>query len=495
MSVPLWPHQQEAIASAVRALGEGRTAGLWVMPTGTGKTRAFCVLACRSKLRTLVVVHRDELVQQTVTTLKPVDPEASVGVIQGRTRDWQDRQVVVATVQSLVDRLADIPPDWFDLVVLDEAHHAPARSWAKVVEHFRPRFLLGCTATPDRLDGKPLSQWFGATPLYTYGLGQAIADGYLVPVRQRAIRTTTSLEEVGPVKNGDFPQKALARAVNVEDRTGAIVEAHSQYASNRPTLVFGVNLEHVEQIRQAFEAAGVAVASVTGEMSVEDRRKVLADFRKGRYRVLVSCEVLTEGYDEPGIRCIIMARPTKSRALYQQGVGRGLRIDPERGKVDCLVLDVIDHSTRHQPVTAAWLFGAKVPDCQGRDVREVAAADRVYRQRHPLSPTLAQISRWESGAEKPWLERPDLAGYQATKNCQMEPATDEHYKALARFGFEPHRELTRGEANHLIKRCRLLAKLYPTPATPGQRWVLEKEGLWRPGMSKREAGGLIGWVR
>src|SRR5262249_23773264 len=148
-----------------------------------------------------------------------------------------------------------------------------------------------------------------------------------------------------------------------------------------------VDLEHVEQLRQAFLAAGVPAASVTGKMSSEERRRVLDEFRAGQHRVLVSCELLTEGFDERSVSCVVLARPTQSLGFYQQSVGRGLRSVPASGKRDCLILDVRDRGVKHRVVTAANLFEAHVQDCEGQDVLEVAiAAQRSYDVK-PLVPT------------------------------------------------------------------------------------------------------------
>src|SRR5262249_14911177 len=198
--------------------------------------------------------------------------------------------VVVATVQSLARRLSEFRPDRFGLVVVDEAHHATARSWSKVLHHLHPQLLLGCTATPRRLDGQSLSELFGP-PLYRYALKDAIAAGYLVPVRQRAILTGVSLASVR-VRKGDFIAKDLAAAVIAEGRSSEVVRAYQDHAAGRPVLIFAASLAHVEQLQRAFTDAGILVASITGKMPREQRRLRLADFREGRLQGLVSCEVL-----------------------------------------------------------------------------------------------------------------------------------------------------------------------------------------------------------
>jgi superfamily II DNA or RNA helicase len=463
------------------------------MPTGTGKTLTFVTLARELGRPSLVVVHRDELLRQAVDTFGQVWPGATVGTLPGE--GWQDAQVIVATVQSLHRKLDLFPPDRFGLAVIDEAHHAVASMWGKVMEHFRPRFLLGCTATPERLDGRPLDERFGE-PLYTYGLRQAIEDKHLVPIRQLAIETDVNLDTIRASRTGDLNQKELARAVMTRARTEAVVEAFLKNAADRQTLVFAVNLEHVEQLRQGFERAGVPAASVTGEMKTEDRREVLADFRRGSYRVLISYEVLTEGYDERRISCVVMARPTKSRVLYQQCVGRGLRIYPGGQKPDCLVIDIRDRCTRHQLVTVSQLFGADVPDCRGGDVIEAVEVEKRRWRLEPLAASPNLKAKWELGEETRWPRIPDLQGYLPRGYWENQPASDPQVKKLTRnYGLVVLRDLTKGEASHLIGGCKRMDRLYPTPATRGQRAYLRARGLWQEGLSKREATNLIAQAR
>src|SRR5262249_32132675 len=156
---------------------------------------------------------------------------------------------------------------------------------------------LGVTATPTRLDGKPLGPWFGEEPLYEYRLENAIRDRILVPLRQRLIQTETDLDGVQARKGGDFATAALSRVVATEARNRVVVEAYLHPAPGRQTIIFAVDLGHVEQLRRAFLLAEVPTAAVTGKMPRDERRKVLEEFRAGQHRVLVSCELLTEGYD------------------------------------------------------------------------------------------------------------------------------------------------------------------------------------------------------
>src|SRR5262249_6106683 len=157
--------------------------------------------------------------------------------------------------------------------------HAPASSWRQVLDHFQPNFLLGCTATPLRLDGEELGPLFGGEPLYRYELGLAMQGGHLVPVRQHAVQVATSLDDVS-TRSGDFTAAARAGAVVTPERTRAAVAGYLRHAAGRPALFFAVDLKHVEQLRQALGDAGVAAAGVTGRMPIATRRQVLRDFRE-----------------------------------------------------------------------------------------------------------------------------------------------------------------------------------------------------------------------
>jgi hypothetical protein len=175
-----------------------------------------------------------------------------------------------------------------------------------------------------------------------------------------------------------------------------------------------------------------------------------------------------------------------------RGGGRGLRIDPERGKADCLVLDALDQPAGQRPVVASELFGARVEDCQGLDVRDAAEEEKARWEECPVRATAGLEARWADGRDVRWGQLPDLRGYTPTARWHDDPATEGQEKALGRFGFEPLRQLTKGEADHLIRRCRALGRQYPTPATPAQRSALKRAGLWKEGMTKQEAGAALG---
>lgn len=488
MTRQLWPHQHEAVEAALQAAASGRHRAWWVMPTGTGKTLAFCSLIGRLRPPALVVVHRQELQEQALGTLAQACPGLNAAALPGP--GWRGADVVVAMVKSLAARLGDLAPPYFRTVVIDEAHHAPAGSWARVIGHFRPELLLGCTATPERLDGKALAAAFGGPPVYEYALARAIEDGRLVPPRQRLV-TPSGAVGLKPGRR-DFTRPSL-KAVATPALADQVAAAYLERSCGRPAIVFAVNVEHVRQLQAALTKGGVAARSVWGGMPAGERERAVADFRSGRCQALVNCEVLTEGFDERRVGCVVMARPTLSRAPYAQCAGRGLRAWPEGGKADCLVLDV-DYQCGQASAVASELFGARVEDCGGQDVRAaVGLAEQGWRLR-PLAPTATLRAAWARGEEAPWPELPELRAY-APSGGRGGPATEKQLRRLKADGFEGRRALTRGEADHLIKEAERLDGLHGAAAAAAQRQALSWAGLSPEGKTKRRARRLIAAVR
>jgi superfamily II DNA or RNA helicase len=463
--VELWPHQAAGLAAAHEAARAGRPSGLIVLPTGSGKTVLFLTLARELGWPTLVLVHRDELISQTLETVVRVWPEARAGVVQGKRDEWRDGQeVVVASVQSLHSRrLAKMPRDRFGLIVVDEAHHTPAGTYAGVFDHFAGRrFLLGVTATPERLDGVGLCRWYGEEPIFSYSIRQAVGDGILVPPVQRQVFTHVNLDSVRK-RGGDLAEGELARAVNTPARNKAVVEAFIEHARGRKTVAFCVDVQHAQDLAEAFGAAGVRATSITGDLPTLERRILLEGFSEGEFRVATTCLVLTEGFDEPSVDAVVMARPTASHALYIQCVGRGRRRCDATGKRDCLVLDVTDNCRRHKLVTAASLLdspreGADEQPPEGGDGSGGAAPPAAEPD---LVWTLLEVS--------PWPEAPSLKSYHPTRSWQFLPASDKQLHLLRPFGLQLNRQLTRGEASHLIDQAIAFEEEFPTPASPGQQ--------------------------
>lgn len=346
---------QEAAVTAVLAGTTRRP--LLILPTGGGKTVVAAALSQRVAQRTLFVVHREELVQQAVAKFRWVWPEGDVGIVRG-AQDEHDRRVVVASIQTLQQprRRQRLDPATFSLVILDECHHAPSASYQAVLTDLgllpEPRsgqILLGITATPERGDKASLAQVFHRI-VYRESIGDLIRQGYLTPVRGLQVRSRVDLSHVR-TRAGDFDLKALSLAVDTPGRNQLLVHAWQRYAAGRRTVAFTVDVAHAQHVAAAFQEAGIPADWVAGRVSHEDRARRLAALRTGQIQVLANAMLLTEGWDEPSVSAVLLARPTKSRPLWIQMVGRGLRLAPE--KTDCLVLDVADN--RHDLVTLSAL--------------------------------------------------------------------------------------------------------------------------------------------
>lgn len=346
----LRPYQEQALDAIDAAKKRGEPAALVVQATGTGKTILFSTLVARWDVPTLILAHREELLTQARDKLRAVWPQADIGLI-GAGYDERGHHVTIASVASMAQprRAAELAKVRLGLVIVDEAHHTPAPSYRKVLQAARVGepdgpFLLGVTATPQRSDGKSLTPIYG-DPVFQAGLADMVRAGYLCDLRGKQIQTGTHLDAVSLGKDGDFNEEQLAAAVNSPERNRLIVDAFHAYAADRPTLVFAVDVEHAHDLATMFRAAGVAAAALDGTTPRDQRHRILADFTAGRIQVLCNMAVLTEGFDEPATACLILARPTQSRGLYIQMVGRGARLAP--GKKDCLILDVSDNTSRH----------------------------------------------------------------------------------------------------------------------------------------------------
>jgi ATP-dependent helicase IRC3 len=364
----LRPYQREAIDKIYAARDRGVTRQLGVAATGTGKTVVFANLAREVDVPTLIVAHRDELIEQAVDKLRVWWPGVDVGVVKAARQEWR-AQVVVASVQSLHERrLRGVPTDRFGLVVVDECHHAKADSYVRILNHFGcgPEvrredgpLLLGVTATPDRGDGKGLDALFDEI-VFNYDILWGIRAGYLSDVRGvQVLMKNLDLSDV-KVTRGDYNEGQLGEAMEKADAPEHVVAAWLQHASTRRTLVFMPTVALAVETAEEFQASGISAGWVSGALPLEQRRDVFRRFSTGDMQVLVNCMVASEGYDNPAIDCVVMARPTKSRALYAQAVGRGTRKFP--GKADCLILDVVGAATDHDLATIPSLFGIEAKE-------------------------------------------------------------------------------------------------------------------------------------
>jgi superfamily II DNA or RNA helicase len=365
LSKELRADQSKAISAALGSLRRGRSP-LIVMPTGTGKSIvATAVLAefLGRRKRALVVIGSDALLVQWTAVLTSAG--FTVGVEKAGQRADDDAQVVVASVQTIgrENGRRAFDPDAFAVVVFDEAHHAPASSWRRVADRYRcPK--LGLTATPDRLDEQSLGVVFDDVP-YTMELIEAIEQGLVVPIVQRSVFVEAI--DVSRVEslNRDLRKDQIAKVVIKAKALQGVAVPLLDHMGDRKTIAFAASVAHARALARVLnrKRRGVAVV-LDGEDTAERREKVLADFRAGRFQILVNCGLFLEGFDLPEVACVAMARPTKSRLLYAQAIGRATRLHP--GKTDCLILDFCGNAGRHKLVTAIDLL-ARPGQAKGDD--------------------------------------------------------------------------------------------------------------------------------
>ncbi|MCO4764372.1 MAG: DEAD/DEAH box helicase, partial [Myxococcales bacterium] len=381
-SFSLRDYQREAIAAVLDARRQGVRRMVVSLPTGSGKTVIFSELARMAKRPVLVLAHREELLTQAREKLqRAVGPDKFVAIEQGPLRAESHAHIVVASIRSLhADRLTQLLSRIrFGLVLYDECHHAVAEDNQRVLRDlgcFDPNWrgtLLGLTATTNRADGMGLDTVFEHI-IYQRSMSDLMTAGWLVKLRGFRIATAADLRGL---RGGglDFDEAELADAVDIEERNGLVARSIQELARDRRTVVFCVTVRHARNLTHALNRIGVPAGIVYGDMKPERRRQMLADFRAGKLSALTNVGVLTEGFDDPAVSCIAMARPTRSEGLYAQCVGRGTRL--AEGKTDCLVLDFVDLSELSL-VSLPSLFGMPGDlDLRGDDVQQ---SQRTWQQ-------------------------------------------------------------------------------------------------------------------
>lgn len=352
--IELFPDQQEALDRVLERYKEMPVGGraLVVAPTAWGKTIFFSALihTLESDKPVLIIAHRDELLDQARDKFHMFDPTAIIGKVGGGRHEY-GASITVASVDTIsgekhLEKLASFG---YALVIIDECHHAPAPKYQKVLKVLEKAFQLGVTATDERLDGKSLEPIFGKA-IFRMPIVEAISKKRLSDVKAIAIRTEVSLDDVKSQKNMDgevdFNQTELNLAINTPARNKRIVEAYQEHLSGERAICFCVSIAHAESVAETFNEAGIKAACIKGDIIPEERKPIYADFDHGDIKVITNVMVCTEGFDQPKIKGILMARPTQSRSLYLQCVGRGLRKSP--GKSHCLILDLTDNCGKYR---------------------------------------------------------------------------------------------------------------------------------------------------
>lgn len=357
-AITLRPYQTaciERVLDTFQSRPQGGRA-LIVLPTGCGKTIIFTEVAHRLRLTTLIIAHRQELLQQAADKFRIVDPMAVIGQVGAGRHEW-GAPVTVASIQTISrpEHVKALRQFGYGLVIIDECHHSSAAGYQAVLDALPEAFVLGVTATPDRLDKQRIERVFGE-PVFSASIIDMVEQGYLCDLRAIAIPTAVSLDDVH-IQGGDFKIDELEIAIDTLARNEHIAHAYLKHCKGRQALCFTVTVAHTEHLAATFNTFGVRAAAVSGDTPPEQRRRILHDYERGDLDIVCNCGVLLEGYDAPQTSCIIMARPTKSRALFVQAVGRGTRLAP--GKRDCIILDITDNCLKHrlQPLTLSKILG------------------------------------------------------------------------------------------------------------------------------------------
>jgi ATP-dependent helicase IRC3 len=390
--IRLRDYQEEAVVAVEAALARGVRRQLLSLPTGTGKTCVFTEVIRRRPGRALVLVHRDELLQQAIEKLGQIGL-TDVGILKAE-RDDHDRPIVVASIQTLSreNRLARVTAN-FTTIVPDEAHHATAASYRRVLDYlgaFMPDgpLVLGVSATCERADGTALGEIFEEI-VYEKSLLEMIRRQYLAD-DLRAIQVKLAVDyHALHTRGGDFIERETEALLLDANAPAHVIRAYQAHAVGRKTIVFTPTVKVAHAMAEAFVAAGIAAEAVDGETPLEDRRATLRRFHLGETRVICNVAVLVEGYDEPSVDCIIIGKPTKSRPHYMQMIGRATRRFP--GKLDALILDVVGASTRFDLQTCATLFGLDpTGTIEDSVIQAVSDREAVVQAQHVEGELIAQ---------------------------------------------------------------------------------------------------------
>ena len=487
----LRPYQKEAKNAVFEEWNGGRRKTLLVLPTGCGKTIVFAKIAeecVRRGERVLILAHRGELLEQASDKIaKTTGLGCAVEKAEASCfASWY--RIVVGSVQTLMreKRLARFTDDYFDTIIVDEAHHCLSDGYMRVLEYFGNAKVLGVTATPDRGDKKNLGQYFDSIA-YEYTLPNAIKSGYLCPIKAVTIPLKLDLSGVG-IQSGDFKAGDLGNAL--EPYLYKIGEEMKNYCMDRKTVVFLPLISTSRRFRDILNGLGFRAAEVNGES--EDRAQILEAFEAGEYNVLCNSMLLTEGWDCPSVDCVIILRPTKVRSLYSQMVGRGTRLF--KGKKDLLLLDFLWHTERHELCRPAHLIcedentakhmikKSEESGCP-EDITELekeAESDVIAEREESLAKQLAEMRHRKRSLVDPLqfemsIQAEDLAGYVPSFGWEMAPPTDKQVKKLEKLGIFPDEITCAGKAAKLLDR--LDKRRREGLTTPKQIRLLERNGF------------------
>ena len=357
----------------------------------TGKTIVFSHLIKERGHPALILAHRDELIEQAADKISQVDGSTFIGRVKAGLNDV-NHPIVVASVQTLSrqSRLSQMPKD-IRTVVIDEAHHAAADSYRRVIDYFsETELILGVSATLERHDKRQLGDVWEKV-VFTRTILEMIEAGYLSDIRAHAVSLVGVDFTKLKVSHGDFIDSEVAEMLMEAHAPEVAVRAYNEHAAGRKTIIFTPTVAVAHAMADEFTRSGIKAAAVDGQMDIEERRDILHRFSQGEIRVVANCQVLTEGYDEPSVDCVMIARPTRSRVMYTQMIGRGTRLYP--GKTDLLVLDLGGNTDRLDIMSIPRLF-----NISGKDAENGVAVTREQ-QRERDQQARRQAGLFDAGLE------------------------------------------------------------------------------------------------
>ena len=491
----LRPYQAEAKRAILSAWDEGQQKTLLVLPTGCGKTVVFSSVTetqVDKGHRVLIMAHRGELLEQAADKLRQASGIQSVLEKAESSCFGSPIPVTVGSVQSLAQpaRLARFPRNYYQDIIVDEAHHCLSESYRRVLDHFPEANVLGVTATPDRGDKRDLGEYFDSLA-YEYSMTSAIKEGYLCPIRAQMIPLKLDISSVG-ISNGDFAVNEIGHAL--EPYLMQIAKEMAEYCQGRKTVAFLPLISTSQKFCAMLNAQGLKVAEINGYS--EDRAEILADFETGKYDVLCNSMLLTEGWDCPSVDCIVVLRPTKIRSLYQQMVGRGMRLSP--GKEHLLLLDFLWMTERHDLCKPSALFAkdAKIAEIMDKNIEsdedgvdlmaaeEQAERDVLAERESALARELEEMRNRKRKLVDPLqyalsIAAEDLTNYIPTFAWEMAPPSEKQLAFLERRGIFAGSVGNAGLASLLIDK--LKRRQDEGLATPKQIRCLERYGFRQVG--------------
>ena len=544
-------YQEEALRKVLAAWERGITRQLVNLPVGAGKTIVFGLVAEALRTRTLILAHREELLYQAEQKIHLVYPDADTGILKASERGGLDREICIASIQTAARRIEQLSERGYKLLICDEAHHAASESYLNVFNALGfmsgdpEKLLLGVTATAFRGDKLELGDTFEEI-VFERSIETMMKAGYLCDIRGVSVNTGQDISCVH-LQTGDFAVNELAAKIDIPERNNLIADTYLKYGNGRRGVIFCVKVAHALNVAESFRAKGITCEAVYGEMPSELRHDILSRYANHELQMLANVGVLTEGWDVPDTDIIMMARPTKSKGLYIQCVGRGLRIAP--GKQDCLLVDFVDIAKKHElcglgilshrKLRGSWdgeSFLEAVEELERREQEEYMRGEMQEPHEEEFDVFSRSNYMWQSRGENYALSlmndctlwcKKAKGGYFAlsvtsdgarelsdmvlpldycmgvcedyarklgaryllkTASWRSEPATEKQLNALRVIGISFQPWVTKGEA------CDMLNRAMNAEAIEKQKWFIRTHNLHSNPelLSKREASRIIG---